>query len=66
MCSFEQTNLVSLNKLSCEICVVGTGVDSDVALQFVAATGAVIGLHDLSVHSLCADYDPFMDIRTYV
>lgn len=52
--------------MSCAICAAGTGVDSDMALQFAAATGAVIGLHDLSVHSLCADYDPFMDIRTYV
>ena len=41
-------------------------MDSDVAMQFAAATGAVISLHDLSVHSLCADYDPFMDIRTSV
>ena len=52
--------------MSCAICAAGTGVDSDMALQFAAATGAVIGLHDLSVHALCADYAPFMDIRTYV
>ena len=52
--------------MSYDICAAGSGVDSDVALQFAAATGAVIGLHDLSVHSLCADYDPFMDIRTHV
>ena len=50
--------------ISHDICGAGTGVDSDVAMQFAAATGAVISLHDLSVHSLCADYDPFMDIRT--
>ena len=31
-------------------------------MQFAAATGATITLHDLSVLSLSADYDPFMDV----
>ena len=44
----------------------GTGVGGDVTIQFAAATGATISLHDLSVQALCADYDPLMDIRMYI
>ena len=50
----------------CHICAAGTGVGVDETTQFAAATGATISLHDLSVQSLCADYDPLMDMRTYV
>ena len=41
----------------------GTGIDGEVATQFAIATGAILSLHDLSVHTLSADYDPFMEIR---
>ena len=44
----------------------GTDISGDVAMQFAAATGASISLHDLSIHSLSADYDPFMDIRMFI
>ena len=45
---------------------IGTGISGAVAMQFAAATGASISLHDLSIHSLSADYDPFMDIRMFM
>ena len=41
----------------------GTSIDGEVATQFAAVTGATISLHDLSINSLSADYDPYMDIR---
>ena len=44
------------------VCV-GTGIDGDVARLFATATGSSFSLHDLSIHTLSADYDPWLDIR---
>ncbi len=41
----------------------GTSITGEVATMFAADTGSSISLHDLSVPSLSADYDPFIDIR---
>ena len=41
----------------------GTSIDGELLRQFAVATGASVSLHDLSVKSLAAEYDPYMDIR---
>ena len=41
----------------------GTLIDAELARQFAVATGSSVCQHDLSIPSLAADYDPFLDMR---
>ena len=43
------------------IAVSGTSIERVVARKFAADTGANLSLHDLSVKTLSADYDHFLD-----
>lgn len=38
----------------------GTGIDGELAVQFGGVTGSSISLHNLSIATLQADYDPFI------
>ena len=41
----------------------GTLINAELARQFAVATGSSVCQHDLSIPSLAADYDPFLDMR---
>jgi len=43
--------------------LLGTLIGVKPACQFAAATGASVCHHDMSIPSLAADYDPFLDMR---
>ena len=43
--------------------IIGTLIDAELARQFAVATGSLVCQHDLSIPSLAADYDPFLDMR---
>ena len=45
------------------MCVSGTEITGEVAMQFASDTGATMSLHDLTTQSLLANYDPFYAIR---
>ena len=49
--------------LYCMYICIGTLIDAELARQFAVATGSSVCQHDLSIPSLAADYDPFLDMR---
>ena len=44
----------------------GSGIENEAVLKFATATGATVTLHDLSIPSLSADYDPYLHMGIYV
>lgn len=50
------------DKTHLNLLIGGTLIDAELARQFAVATGSSVCQHDLSIPSLAADYDPFLDM----